>query len=798
MRTIILFVAIVFGVMGVKAQVTVFTETFDNAWYALNIPTSTWSSDQGAASASAWHRNDVTTNWSWTQGSPIATGANSTTYYARFHTYGINNLSTSLTTGNIDLSSYVSCSLTFYYINPTGSDNLNVYFSNDGGVTWSSAVGTYGVQATTWNQKTIAIPVGYQVSNFRIKYTATSDYGNDDIGLDQVVVTGTLGAPCSTVPTLAATTAASSISGSGASSGGNVTSAGTGGCTVTARGVCWSTSSGPTIANSKTSDGTGTGSFTSSITGLTANTTFYVRSYTTNGFGTGYGAEISFTTAAPCTTVPVLAATTAATSITSSGASSGGNVTSAGTGGCTVTARGVCWGTSANPTLGAGNYTTDGTGTGTFTSTITGLFGNTLYYVRSYATNGNGTGYGAQISFTTAAASYCIPTYSGHALDDFISNVNIPTTTLNNTTTGSNFPVYTLFSQSGSTTASLTQGNTYTLNVTGGNSNCYIAAWIDYNNDGVFNSTNEFIGQSANCKKPTAVELISSWTIPVTSATGPIRMRLRTSYNSPGPAAGESCGNVSNGVNWGEAEDYILTIVASVTPTIVLSTNNVAAGNIAQASTNNPIYSFGISPTVASASLTGLTVTTTGTYASTDIANLKCYYQSSSSFNAGTATLLSTLTTPGTAGAKIFPSFTSQTIAKDATGYIFITADVACAATTKTLAINAVTGTNTTFALGTATGTPAAGNMQTISALASVANVTGAAASVAVSSSVVSWTNVSCFDEVLIVAAAGSNSGTPSGDGTAYTANLAYSSGTTLGDGFVVYKGSSATATVTG
>jgi len=65
-----------------------------------------------------------------------------------------------------------------------------------------------------------------------------------------------------------------------------------GGSSVSARGVCWSTGSTPSIADSKTTDGTGTGIFTSNITGLTSNTTYNVRAYATNGAGTGYGNAI--------------------------------------------------------------------------------------------------------------------------------------------------------------------------------------------------------------------------------------------------------------------------------------------------------------------------------------------------------------------------------------------------------------------------------------------------------------------------------------------------------------------------
>ncbi|MBI4647711.1 MAG: hypothetical protein HY738_14265 [Bacteroidia bacterium] len=90
------------------------------------------------------------------------------------------------------------------------------------------------------------------------------------------------------------TTPISSITPSTASSGGTVTD--NGGATVTARGVCWSTSQNPTTANSTTFDGTGTGSFTISITGLSAGITYYVRAYATNSAGTSYGNQVNFAT----------------------------------------------------------------------------------------------------------------------------------------------------------------------------------------------------------------------------------------------------------------------------------------------------------------------------------------------------------------------------------------------------------------------------------------------------------------------------------------------------------------------
>ena len=84
------------------------------------------------------------------------------------------------------------------------------------------------------------------------------------------------------------------ITSTSATAGGNVTSGGS--APVTVRGLCWSTSASPTTADSKTTDGTGTGEFVSSINGLSPNTKYFLRSYATNSEGTVYGNELTFTT----------------------------------------------------------------------------------------------------------------------------------------------------------------------------------------------------------------------------------------------------------------------------------------------------------------------------------------------------------------------------------------------------------------------------------------------------------------------------------------------------------------------
>ena len=197
----------------------------------------------------------------------------------------------------------------------------------------------------------------------------------------------------------AVTTAApTDVTATTATGGGDVASAGN--TAVTARGVCWSTSLNPTIeeANGTTLDGTGTGVFTSSITGLTPGTTYHVRAYATNSVGTSYGSDVSFTTAGGTTTGLPTVLTSPGSVIGPVGANSGGNVTS--DGGSAVTARGVCWSTSINPTI-ADSHTTDGSGIGTFASVLTNLTPATTYHVRAYATNANGTSYGEDLTITT-------------------------------------------------------------------------------------------------------------------------------------------------------------------------------------------------------------------------------------------------------------------------------------------------------------------------------------------------------------------------------------------------------------
>lgn len=165
----------------------------------------------------------------------------------------------------------------------------------------------------------------------------------------------------------------------------------------TERGVCYNTQPEPTTSDNKEifADDEATGAtFAVELTGLNYATTYYARAYAVGANGTIYGEEMSFTT---LPVVPTLN-TTAITEITGNSAKSGGNVTNHG--GANVTARGICFATHDNPTI-ADSKTVDGDDVGEFTSDLANLLGNTQYFVRAYATNSAGTGYGPVVAFTT-------------------------------------------------------------------------------------------------------------------------------------------------------------------------------------------------------------------------------------------------------------------------------------------------------------------------------------------------------------------------------------------------------------
>lgn len=339
-----------------------------------------------------------------------------TIYYIR--AYATNGIGT----GYGDVKSFMTNPATIPSgIITTNASNINLTTASSGGtiadnggavittrgVCWSSTnltptiLNTKTVDGTGIGSYSSALTGLIPGTTYYVRAYATNNVGT---AYGNVINFTTIAA---TAPTGVTTNILSLITQNTATCGGSVST--DGGATVTSRGVCWNTSANPTILNTKTIDGTGTGSFTSSLTGLTPNTTYYVRAYATNSIGTTYGStKILVTTAA---TIPTGITTAGISAISQNTASSGGTI--AGSGGATISSRGVCWSTSTSTPTISNTKTIDGTGTGTFTSSLTGLTANTTYYVRAYATNSVGTAYGNTQTFTTLANLAVGQSYQG-------------------------------------------------------------------------------------------------------------------------------------------------------------------------------------------------------------------------------------------------------------------------------------------------------------------------------------------------------------------------------------------------
>jgi uncharacterized protein (TIGR02145 family) len=189
------------------------------------------------------------------------------------------------------------------------------------------------------------------------------------------------------------TTSVSNITGSDATSGGNITDEGS--SAIISRGVSWSTGTSPTIADYKTTDGTGTGSFSSIITGLDGDMVYNVRAYATNSIGTAYGEVVSFTSFGQSPTVTTAAATNVNATIAKLNGIVNANELST-----IVTFE---YGTTSS--YGSSAIATQspvmGDTTLTVSANITGLTVGTVYHYRVKSVNALGTTFGSDLTFLT-------------------------------------------------------------------------------------------------------------------------------------------------------------------------------------------------------------------------------------------------------------------------------------------------------------------------------------------------------------------------------------------------------------
>ena len=312
-------------------------------------------------------------------------------------------------------SSNINCPLTdwIHFVYVVSDDNTAELYAN--GSLVDIGTSTYYSIAQTGDYEQLFIGCRFG-SNNNMYHDYFSGWIDDVRIYNRALTAAEVAELWRTTPTVT-TIAVSSITSTSASSGGNATS--DGGYTVTAKGVCWSISSNPTTSDSKTTNGTGTGSFTSSITGLSPDTTYQVRAYATNSEGTTYGSDVSFTTLS--VTQPS-ATTSAANPVSSGSATLNGLVNPNGVSTTAIFEYGITTGYGSTATATPGTLT--GTSSQSVSASITGLNAGSTYHFRVKATNNAGTTYGSDYSLTTASAVPTVVTSSAGSVSTEAATLN--------------------------------------------------------------------------------------------------------------------------------------------------------------------------------------------------------------------------------------------------------------------------------------------------------------------------------------------------------------------------------------
>ncbi len=283
---------------------------------------------------------------------------------------------------------------------------LNPYYQIDGKGKWYKLANAQSFNLVTpINFGTINQPF-YSGHTYVIRFFVTglnSATKNDNFYLNNVVINGNT-TTNSVVPNITLTSATATgkytATGLGNYEFSGVALVNAGKQLVDQSGVCWSVNTNPTVLlPTKTTDGLN-GNINSAITGLNANTTYFVRAYAITQLDTLYSNSLSFTTNPA--SLPIVS-TMPITNILGNKATSGGNIIDSG--GLPILTKGVCWSTGTLPTL-ADPHTNDGKTAANFVSSMKVLLPNTNYCVRAYAQNALGVAYDANsVCFTTGSPS---------------------------------------------------------------------------------------------------------------------------------------------------------------------------------------------------------------------------------------------------------------------------------------------------------------------------------------------------------------------------------------------------------
>ncbi|OFX16748.1 MAG: hypothetical protein A2033_18310 [Bacteroidetes bacterium GWA2_31_9] len=611
------------------------------------------------------------------------------------------------------------------------------------------------------------------------------------------------GTGINTATTITNTWGITNITSTDASSGYTTAS---GGCySIVDRGVCWSTTSPPTIADFISSDGSGNGSsVTSIIDGLIPNTTYYVKSYADNGTTVVYGTSQSFTTLKE---QPSNYPTSFACSVTSykvidltwTAVSTGAILPD----GYMIAWSDVSYAAITSPSDYShytGNYAYV-TGVASNAYTVTGLSPNTNYYFKIFPYTNLASGSENYKIGGSEPQSDCLTTDGPCAETDF-------------PTTGT---------PSGFTATSINYNSTTGRTGLSGDQAAYFNAvadniyFVNTNSDVLTFWTRASISTSNFTLKVQSSPDNSVWTDCVGgtfSANGANTGTITTTW-------AQQMINVSlagtyyirfyitTSVGAGLYIDDISMTCTVFSPDITITTPIVSAANVAQNTDEHIIYNVNMGIGVTNALLYSASFTTSGNYQVTDLkpTPFKLWYNSTNTFATATQLGSSLASVTGAGETILFDGF-SRAIGVGNTGYFWVTADIRCDATIgRTIGITGADNIDFTFQLSNfvTTGTYTASGAQTVIVGTAVSNVTSlVATSLENMQTTISWTNPAlCYNDVLIVMSTSSITATPSGNGSLYTANTVYSTGGSNGNlpagEYCVYKaGSTSPVVVTG
>ena len=214
------------------------------------------------------------------------------------------------------------------------------------------------------------------------------------------------GCPTSGLPVVQTISATPSVDRAPGTGSGAIISAG--GSPITAEGLCWSMSPNPTLGNDNYASATALSpdTFFVNIFAMTSySTTYYVRAYATNSYGTSYGNQLTLTTIAnPYVSIPTLQTLSATAPINGNSGIAYGYLTNVN--GAFPSSQGFCWSANPNPTIADSIATGLFTTQDSFYANYTSMAAGGTYYLRAFATNSAGTGYGNQVTVTVPNSGF--------------------------------------------------------------------------------------------------------------------------------------------------------------------------------------------------------------------------------------------------------------------------------------------------------------------------------------------------------------------------------------------------------